>query len=105
MIDPAAASGLFALGILCGILLVRWAGSESHKRFWNGKCVFCEKNGHLVRCRKCNRQVAMCHYYAILYPDDPGFKILGKRHSVEICSACIELTEREILEALERRCK
>lgn len=95
------AVGFLVLGALAGILgmrsLLRWAGQF---RDGVGTCEACGEKGWLIGCRRCGRHVAMCHYYGILYPDDPQQKIVGKRRNVQLCTDCLPGEVRERLEKL-----
>lgn len=102
MTDPAQAGGLVALGILFGILFVRWSETAA-KKAWlgQGPCAACGKDGYLVHCRRCGKKVAMCHYYGVLYPDRPiGFR---KRRAVEVCTDCVRSEEASVLSGLGDR--
>lgn len=95
-----AALGFMLLGAVIGVLalrsLVRWAGEF---RSGVGSCYDCGAKGWLIKCVYCQRKVAMCHYYGILFPDDPGAKLVLARKSLQICSRCMPA---EVLTQIER---
>lgn len=95
-----AALGFMLLGAILGVMalksLVRWAGSM---RDGVGSCSDCGSKGWLIRCAYCQKKVAMCHYYGILFMDDPSSKLLGKRKSIQICAKCMP---PEVVSQLER---
>lgn len=100
LLSISMALGFLLLGAILGIMalksLVRWAGQF---RDGVGSCQACGSKGWLVKCVYCQRKVAMCHYYGILFPDDPDAKLLRKRKSLQVCSQCIP---PEVLTQLER---
>jgi ferredoxin len=101
MMSLMAAGGFLVLGLILGILLVRWVGRLSHRNLvGQGKCALCGQHGFIVRCKACGKGVAMCHYYGILYPDTPDFKLMVKRRSTHVCTACISGPAREAVEGL-----
>lgn len=98
--EPAAALGFLVLGIVVGVLLVRWAFHRNQQLFGSRPCAICGTESYVTRCKPCGKMVAMCHYYGILYPDDPKPRLVGKRRSVHVCTACISQALRDSLEAL-----
>lgn len=95
------AVGFLVLGAIAGILgmraIFRWVGEF---RPGVGTCEICTQKGWLIHCEICRRQVAMCHYYGILYPDDPAAKLIRKRRSAQLCTDCIHPEVQERLEKL-----
>jgi hypothetical protein len=96
----AAALGFMLLGAILGIMalksLIGWAGSM---REGVGSCSYCGSKGWLIRCVYCQNKVAMCHYYGILFTDDPASKLVRARKSLQICTKCMP---PEVLSQLER---
>lgn len=100
LLSISAALGFLVLGAILGVLalksLVRWAGEF---RTGVGSCSECGTKGWLIQCVYCHKKVAMCHYYGILFTDDPASKLLAKRKSLQICTKCMP---PEVLSQLER---
>lgn len=94
--------GCLLLGIILGILLVKWATRFLRRHeLAIGLCTACGKEGYLVHCDRCGKAVAWCHYYAVLYPGPPEPKlILKSRKKAHICTDCLPPRVRETLEEL-----
>lgn len=89
------------VGVILGIALIGRAQKlVAGSRDGQGKCGICQQEGYLVRCLRCNRRVAMCHYYSFLLPDDPAPKLIGKRKSKQICSECLIPAARHVIDNL-----
>lgn len=89
------------LGLILGILAVKYLVRFTQQgQVGRGKCSNCDQEGFLVSCKICGREVAMCHYYGVLYPDDPGFKLARLRRTIHICTKCIAEPLRESIEKL-----
>jgi hypothetical protein len=99
--EPLLPVAYIVIGIILGIVLVgRAQRLFTSSRDGQGKCGICQQEGYLVRCMRCNRRVAMCHYYSFLFPDDPAPKLIGKRKSKQICSECLIPAARHVMDNL-----
>jgi hypothetical protein len=89
------------LGLILGIFAVKYLIRFTQQgQVGRGKCSNCDQEGFLVTCKICGCQVAMCHYYGVLYPDDPGYKFTRLRRSTQVCTKCIPVSSRESIEKL-----
>lgn len=99
--ETAGIFGYYALGILSGLLLMRWLFRAAHRdRFGAGPCAICSREGFQVRCKACRRQVAMCHYFGVLFPDSPDPGMFRSRKSVQLCTECMPENVRKSVESL-----
>lgn len=95
------AAGYIVFGIILGIFLIGCIQKiVARSREGHGNCAICKTEGYLVQCCRCNRRVAMCHYYSFLLPDNPSPKLIGKRKSKQICSECLIPAARHVIDNL-----
>jgi hypothetical protein len=96
-------SGLVLLGFILGIAVyprfLGWARRYLDE-FRGGTCAYCGLETYVTPCRRCGKEVAFCHYYAVLGTDVPNRESPRKRRSSQICTACLTIEERKALEAL-----
>jgi hypothetical protein len=101
----AAVLGFLLLGFLMGLVIypkvLYWA-----KRYLNdfhgGKCAHCGRETFVTACHRCRKEVAFCHYYAILGTDVPDRDRVQGRRSAQICTECVTAEEKGMLENLLR---
>lgn len=101
-IELTRAAGFFLLGVAVAVLLLRSFRKLFERSLVQGSCAVCGRAAYVVRCRRCGQAVAMCHYYALLYPDEPDPAFRRRRRAVEICVGCIPEKARAAVEELLR---
>jgi|SRR5579871_2722234 len=93
--------GFLLLGFVMGMVIyprvLYWA-----KRYLNdfhgGKCAHCGRETMVTTCHRCRKEVAFCHYFAILGTDVPDRDAVMGRRSAQICTQCLSAAERSMLE-------
>ena len=98
-LEVLAAGAYIVFGILLGVFLVNMIQRiTARTREGHGRCVICKREGYIVQCVRCNRRVAMCHYYGFLLPDNPYPRLLKARKSKQICSECLIPAARHVID-------
>jgi hypothetical protein len=102
----AFAAGFLLLGFILGILayprFLAWARRHLNE-FHGGKCSHCGLEAYVTPCKRCGKDVAFCHYYAVLGTDVPNRESLRKRRSSSICVGCLSPAEKDQLESFLKK--
>jgi hypothetical protein len=98
--------GFLLLGFISGFIayprIVYWA-KQVLNEFHGGKCAHCGREALVTACHRCRKDVAFCHYFAILGTDVPNRESVMGRRSAQICTECLSVTERSMLEDMLRQ--
>jgi hypothetical protein len=95
------ALGFLVLGMFIGFLAFREISNLAHQsRSGPGQCWYCGTKAYCVKCARCKRQTAMCHYYGVLATDDPAPRLLRTRRGAQVCMTCLTDEEKKILEQI-----